>query len=1123
MDKDESRGRKSELVEPNEETDDSTEMMPDAEPDAPTDAESIGAVSPREEVPRKDRTVRPPGSSSDLREAIPIQLIDEDPATADFFSGPVPRTKSLLQDMAFRDVCNVGDFACAVGDRGVVCLSRDAGVSWSTQAVALDCQLTSVCFLTDRVGWIGGYMKSRRNDNPQGVLLETRDGGESWKRLIGPLSISGSTSITAGNLPGLIHLEYFGLDEAVAVTMSATHHGSKRIFQSQDGGLTWTAVNADEASEEWLGADFVSVSEGVIGGARECYAAVVANQAVVINAPQQTLRGIRGASLDSTGIGWLVGDGATILTTENAGVTWKKPDGDRPEDFSKLSDLHTVAHHDHVIVAAGSPGCCMLRSDDAGRSWHLVPTPATGLIHRVRIQPNGVSLAVGSFGQILRSTDCGMTWESVRSAQRRSGLLNLTANSSDIAWNLLARIAAEDGVRATVVQMSQPLEQRPESICEQWNHSSHGAIAALGLCDGSSDWMFARTQPEANRSAMTLVQEWDRQTDGNLRELLPLRLARQLRMWQPSVVVIEPSENAGHHEDAVASILRDALPRAIDLAADDQNELFRQVYLPPWSVSRVVIRTDRDTASEIRYSETDLLPRLKTTSGLLIDYARWNRSSFADTSSSVADESCYQISFDREELTAAKHLFDGIMETLDSASRRVIPSLDRDHSKKLQQIVTSAKLESSSLAGNMAMVGGDGTLIAQLESVGEALPGPLALRQLHELADLNLEKNNMEGYLAVQQEIIRRFPDEPEAKKAAAVLLMFYSSAETRRYRMQGQMSASISTRSKPGEPPVVPQMTGPFQSNSADHLDALQQRWDENAATAFRILSQRSTIQSTGRTEDDLSQELPPEVLLRQAVNFRNQSLSSDHSTMLSEVSRLSEPFATFARVEMQITHGAAVPEIPVFNVPRRKEQPFLDGKLTDVIWEAAEEIRLHDVTGRASNGNSESETELSSLVMLGSDEEHLYVAGIFSLDPSANRRITLATHRSHDADHGDKDRFELEIDTDRDYSTAFRFTIDESGLTSDRCWMLDRWNPQWYVDAKRDEKSWRFEAAIPLRELATQQPRLGSVWAIRLRRIQPGHHRHELVSTQGPLTDGTGLIRFIRPRAVTQSSKDE
>ncbi len=44
----------------------------------------------------------------------------------------------------------------------------------------------------------------------------------------------------------------------------------------------------------------------------------------------------------------------------------------------------------------------------------------------------------------------------------------------------------------------------------------------------------------------------------------------------------------------------------------------------------------------------------------------------------------------------------------------------------------------------------------------------------------------MEGYLAVQQEIIRRFPDEPEAKKAAAVLLMFYSSAETRRYRMQG-------------------------------------------------------------------------------------------------------------------------------------------------------------------------------------------------------------------------------------------------------------------------------------------------------------------------------------------------
>ncbi|MFN9718096.1 MAG: hypothetical protein ACK58L_05330, partial [Planctomycetota bacterium] len=311
-----------------------------------------------------------------------------------------------------------------------------------------------------------------------------------------------------------------------------------------------------------------------------------------------------------------------------------------------------------------------------------------------------------------------------------------------------------------------------------------------------------------------------------------------------------------------------------------------------------------------------------------------------------------------------------------------------------------------------------------------------------------------------------------------------------------------------------------PFQSNATNHLDALQQRWDEHAATAFRILT-KSSGRSSSNTPLGTNVAGPrPDILLRQAVNCRNQSLSSEHSTLLSEVSRMSEPFGTFARVEMQITHGASVPEIPVFNVPRRKDPPFLDGKLSDSIWESADEIRLLD-RSPSDLTSASAEPPLSSLVMLGSDENHLFVAGVFHFPEQATRRITLANHRTHDADHEEKDRFELEIDTDRDYSTSFQFTIDESGLTSERCWMLNRWNPTWYVDVKRDENSWRFEAAIPLRELVNQQPRLGTVWGIRLRRIQPGQHRHELMPDKGPATNGTGLIRFIRPRVTTAANR--
>jgi hypothetical protein len=68
-----------------------------------------------------------------------------------------------------------------------------------------------------------------------------------------------------------------------------------------------------------------------------------------------------------------------------------------------------------------------------------------------------VVLAVGSFGQILRSEDNGLTWNAVRSSNFRSGVLNLVTNADQASWQLLATTAAEQGVRSVTVQMSQQL------------------------------------------------------------------------------------------------------------------------------------------------------------------------------------------------------------------------------------------------------------------------------------------------------------------------------------------------------------------------------------------------------------------------------------------------------------------------------------------------------------------------------------------------------------------------------------------------------------------------------------------------------------------------------------------
>ncbi|MDA1232001.1 MAG: hypothetical protein O2856_14605, partial [Planctomycetota bacterium] len=227
--------------------------------------------------------------------------------------------------------------------------------------------------------------------------------------------------------------------------------------------------------------------------------------------------------------------------------------------------------------------------------------------------------------------------------------------------------------------------------------------------------------------------------------------------------------------------------------------------------------------------------------------------------------------------------------------------------------------------------------------------------------------------------------------------------------------------------------------------------------------------------------------------------------------------------------THTPSAPLLPLINLPQRSERPFLDGVLTDMIWEDAEELQLtpfvrdavDPTTGMQRRSVTHANT-VSSLTMLAWDDEFLYLAARFQRAPEKSLPIELVLHRSYDAKHENCDRLELEIDTDRDFGTAFQFTVDESGKTSDRCWMLDKWNPKWFVALNADETTWRVEAAIPLKELCASGVKLGDLWNIRLRRMIPGVLQHELQSgTNTVPTDGAGMVRFIRPRNTTASSR--
>jgi len=74
--------------------------------------------------------------------------------------------RSLLQGAA-----KAGNRLVAVGQRGHIVYSTDAGTSWKQASVPVSSDLTAVFFIDDRQGWAVGH---------DGVILHTVDSGDTW-------------------------------------------------------------------------------------------------------------------------------------------------------------------------------------------------------------------------------------------------------------------------------------------------------------------------------------------------------------------------------------------------------------------------------------------------------------------------------------------------------------------------------------------------------------------------------------------------------------------------------------------------------------------------------------------------------------------------------------------------------------------------------------------------------------------------------------------------------------------------------------------------------------------------------------------------------------------------------
>ena len=1082
---------------------------------------------------------------------------------------PLPKTvaPSPLQDDAnLHDIQFLGrDRGWAVGDHGVIWHTADGGRHWQLVESPVRCPLRSICFLTDRVGWIAGGGTRPYTRIGYGVVLFTNDGGATWQQLARDM------------LPPLAYVRFFGLEEGVAVGEPLPQHPSG-VYVTTDGGQSWKPLDSTQSLEpvrqtgilepmpvggNWRAADFTSPDHGVVAGLRGRVALTDGEQLLAPRVGDLGLRGLTAVPVARDHTGWLVGDGGLVLRTENGGVVWQPPPAMLPTDLQNMTDFRTVEMRGQNAWIAGSPGTVIWHTPDGGRTWVRQFTGQSTPIHRICFTSETRGSAVGALGLTLVTDDGGRTWHAVRGGGRRLALLAMHARGERVSFPLLVEQSGDLGYRSGVLV---PVRWDLASPADGIDLQMHEAVTVAGGSVGRFGWQFPIDVPGLDRNSDRLVEEWNRRTEGRLADALLGRLVAQIRTWRPNILVLDEAPS----EDAATRLLNEAALAAVRQAADPTRfiEHFQTAGLQPWTVERVYVRLPAGSAGQAHVDLHKYLPRLGTTVQLAAASAaaRVNgvprqtalreayRLVYQATGTQPSDELPLDGLAAPSTVTGRAdsipsgivQFFTGIPLAPGSDARRQLLPIDEDADAIRRKIAERQRnfqayaerfLDDSRQAAQT---------IAQLTEITAGMSNEQAALQLAQLAKDYRQRSQWEYVEATLIELINRYPAEPAAHEAMSWLIQFWSGAEPAYQRLRKtqasrheakagpdveQLAARIDralqlANTDPAE--VDPSLLGadPLQEMRADEswdviggATPAEQEWHartlqiwQRQALQMGILLRR-VAPALYRTPEV---QFPLAALLRQhgpaAYNFY-QRYQAGAQGPIQPVAGTNDPWARTAQAEEWLTGSASLPPKPVAVCRFTSERPTLDGILSDQCWRKAKPIPLA-VGGAegADNRDQAAQTITGPFAMLAYDVDFLYLAVSLPRATGVPADGPQLSGRRHDADLSRHDRVALHLDVDRDYSTWYSLEIDQRGWTRDSCWGDSTWNPKWYVAAEREGDRWRIEAAVPLKELVPVMPVKNDVWAMGLVRTIPamGLESWTRPAAAEPRPETFGLLRF-------------
>jgi photosystem II stability/assembly factor-like uncharacterized protein len=259
--------------------------------------------------------------------------------------------------------------------------SRGDSSMWTVQTSGIDTNLRGVSIGTfANSHGVGTIVVWASGSN--GVLLQSKDAGKTWKRL---------------HVPGGDTLDFRSIqarDATTAYVMSSGDGGKSRIYKTTDGGANWKLQYSDQRKEFFLDA-LVCDSE------IECRA-----------------------------VGDPV-DGKFVILRTRDGESWEQLPTDRmpaalPDEgaFAASGTCLAIYNYEDVYFVTGGPAARLFHSSDAGYSWAVNSTPvvsgnASSGIFSISAWDKALVIVGGDYKDpnnrnhvAAYSTDQGNSWKS---------------------------------------------------------------------------------------------------------------------------------------------------------------------------------------------------------------------------------------------------------------------------------------------------------------------------------------------------------------------------------------------------------------------------------------------------------------------------------------------------------------------------------------------------------------------------------------------------------------------------------------------------------------------------------------------------------------------------------------